>query len=41
VSSQTDYLLVGAEPGSKLAEAEKLKVPTIGEEEFLKMIRKN
>ncbi|MDD4286884.1 MAG: NAD-dependent DNA ligase LigA [Candidatus Peribacteraceae bacterium] len=38
VSKKTDYVLAGAEPGSKLDEAEKLQVKTIEEEEFLKMV---
>jgi len=38
VSKKTDYLLMGEDAGSKAADAAKLNVPTIGEEEFLKMI---
>ena len=38
VSKQTDYVLAGAEPGSKLEEAEKLEVNIIGEAEFQKML---
>ncbi len=38
VSRKTDYVLAGAEPGSKLDEAEKLNVKTIGEAEFLQMV---
>jgi DNA ligase (NAD+) len=39
VSKQTDYLIVGKEPGSsKLERAKELRVKTIGEREFLEMI---
>jgi DNA ligase (NAD+) len=37
VSQNTDYLVVGANPGSKLAKAEKLGVKIIGEKEFLSL----
>lgn len=39
VSKKTTYLLVGEAPGSKLAKAQALGIPTITEEEFLKMIQ--
>jgi len=39
VSSQTSYLIVGEEPGSKLDKAKRLNVKTITEEDFLKLIR--
>lgn len=39
VSKETDFVVVGENPGSKLAKAEKLGAKTIGEQEFLKMIR--
>jgi len=39
VSKQTDYLVVGSEPGSKLEQAKKLGVKTINEKEFLEMIK--
>ena len=39
VSRSLDYLVVGAEPGSKLKEAEKLGVKIISEAEFLKLIQ--
>jgi len=38
VSRQTNYVLVGESPGSKLARARELGVPTIDEKEFLKII---
>ncbi|MGQ9617768.1 MAG: NAD-dependent DNA ligase LigA [Candidatus Aminicenantia bacterium] len=38
VSSKTNYLIVGSEPGSKLEKARALGVKTISEEEFLKII---
>ena len=39
VSSNTSYVLAGENPGSKIKEAEKLKIKTISEQEFLKMIQ--
>jgi len=38
VSSQTDYVVAGAEPGSKFDNAKKLGVKIIDEKEFLKML---
>lgn len=38
VSSKTDYILVGENPGSKLAKAEKLGIKIITEEELFKLI---
>lgn len=38
VSKQTDYVVVGHEPGSKFDKAKKLGVKTISEAEFLKML---
>ncbi len=38
VSSKTSFVLVGADPGSKLAKAEKLGVRIVHEAEFLEMI---
>lgn len=38
VSGKTSYLLVGADPGSKLAKARELGVPVIDEETFKKML---
>jgi DNA ligase (NAD+) len=38
VSKKTNYLLVGAEPGSKLAKAEELGVTIIDEAAFKKLL---
>ena len=38
VSKKTDYLIVGADAGSKLDKAKKLGVKTLTEEEFVNMI---
>lgn len=38
VSKNTDYLVVGENPGSKLKRAKELGVKIIGEKEFLKMV---
>ena len=38
VSNKTSYVIAGENPGSKLKEAEKLKVKIITEVEFLKML---
>ena len=40
VSKKTDYVLAGAEAGSKLEKAQKLGVKIIDEKEFLKMIKR-
>ncbi|HET9847931.1 MAG TPA: NAD-dependent DNA ligase LigA [Candidatus Dormibacteraeota bacterium] len=39
VTKKTDYLVVGADPGSKLAKAQKLKVSILDETAFLELIR--
>ena len=39
VSKNTDYLLMGEDPGSKKKEAEALSVKIISEEEFLKLLK--
>jgi DNA ligase (NAD+) len=38
VSSKTDYVVVGAEPGSKASEAQRLGVSTISESEFISLV---
>jgi len=38
VVKETDYVVVGDDPGSKLAQAEKLNVKILHEEDFLKLI---
>lgn len=39
VSKKTDFVVVGKDPGAKFQEAKRLGVKTIGEEEFLKMLK--
>jgi DNA ligase (NAD+) len=38
VTRRTNYVVVGADPGSKLARAREMGAKTIGEKEFLKLI---
>lgn len=38
VSKNTDFVLVGENPGSKLSKAEKLGIKTINEKEFIKLL---
>ncbi|MCK5182416.1 MAG: NAD-dependent DNA ligase LigA, partial [Dehalococcoidia bacterium] len=40
VTKQTSYVVVGIDPGSKLAKAEKLGIKTLSEAEFLKLLDK-
>lgn len=40
VSKNTDFVVVGEEPGSKLDKAKKLRIKTVNEEEFKKLIGK-
>lgn len=39
VTKKTDYVVVGKDPGSKLNVAKSLRIKTIGEEEFKKLIK--
>ncbi|MGA2137724.1 MAG: NAD-dependent DNA ligase LigA [Verrucomicrobiia bacterium] len=41
VSKKTDFLVVGADAGSKLDKAQKLGVKTLNEQEFLKMLNQS
>ena len=38
VTRKTDYVVVGTDPGSKLARARELGIKTIDEKEFLKFL---
>jgi DNA ligase (NAD+) len=38
VSKETDFLVVGADPGSKLAKAEKLGVRVLDEDAFVRLL---
>lgn len=39
VSSETDYVVAGDNPGSKLTKAQTLKIPIISEAEFIKLVQ--
>ena len=39
VSSNTNFVVVGSEPGEKYEKAKKLGIKTINEEEFIKMLQ--
>lgn len=41
VSKNTSYVIVGESPGSKYDKAQRLKIPVLTEEEFLKLLRRN
>jgi len=41
VTKETSYLVVGADPGSKLAKAKKLGIETLSEAEFLELLNQN
>ena len=41
VTKKTSYLIVGADPGSKLAKAQKLEIKMLNETEFLKLLNQN
>jgi DNA ligase (NAD+) len=40
VTRKTNYVVVGANPGSKLARAQELNIKQIDEEEFLRLLEK-
>jgi DNA ligase (NAD+) len=40
ITRKTSYVVVGAEPGSKLAKAEKLGIKTLSEADFLELLNK-
>jgi DNA ligase (NAD+) len=40
VSKETDFVVVGADPGSKIAKAKKLGVRTLEEDGFVRLLEK-
>ena len=40
VTKKVNLLVMGSNPGSKVDKAKKMNIPTIGEEEFLRLLRK-
>ncbi|EPJ32274.1 BRCA1 C Terminus domain protein [Chlamydia psittaci 06-1683] len=38
MSKNTDYLVVGKDPGSKLQKAQELEIPILSEDELLKIL---
>lgn len=38
MSRKTDFVVVGADPGSKYQKALELKIPILSEEEFLRLL---
>jgi DNA ligase (NAD+) len=41
ISGKTDIVVAGADPGSKMAKAQRLKVRTMGEDEFIRLLDEN
>jgi DNA ligase (NAD+) len=39
ITKNTDYLIVGENPGSKLDKAKKLNIKLLNEEEFINLIK--
>jgi DNA ligase (NAD+) len=40
VSKNTDFLIIGDHPGSKVKKAKELNIPIVSEEEWVDMIKK-